>query len=379
MLNLGIWDYPNIINRNLNTMKNIVLKSFATLAIVLAVSCGSDDSASPIPDPIAEETFIRAADFSFLPELESENTPFYNQGSAQEVLTTFQLSGGNFVRIRLWKDPSNEHSSLQEAKALAQRVHAKGMKVWLTVHYSDVWADPGNQTTPAAWQSLDYAALKTAVAQYTASVLNEIHPDIIQIGNETNDGMLWPMGKLSTNAAQSKGLFEAASAQIRSQSPDTKIMLHFAGTSGAEWFFNHMSTIDYDYIGLSYYPVWHGTNLTALQNTINSLGQTHDKKVLIAETAYPFTLDWDDWTNNIVGLENQLVPNYPATPQGQKDFLLQIRSIVENSEYGLGFAYWGGEWLAFRGPEATNGSTFENQALYDFDHNALPVFDAFAE
>ena len=101
--------------------------------------------------------------------------------------------------------------------------------------------------------------------------------------------------------------------------------------------------------------------------------------MLIAETAYPFTLQWADWTNNIVGLENQLIPDYPATPDGQKSYVLAIKAMMKTSAYGQGFSYWGGEWIAFHGDQATDGSTFENQALYDFSHNALPAMQAFSE
>jgi arabinogalactan endo-1,4-beta-galactosidase len=157
-------------------------------------------------------------------------------------------------------------------------------------------------------------------------------------------------------------------------------MIHYAGIgNGASWFFNKMSALDYDYIGLSYYPIWHGKSLSDVTSTINSLSQTHDKKVLIAETAYPFTLGWNDWTNNIVGLDNQLIPTYSATADGQKKYLLAIKSLLKQTTNGIGFCYWGSEWVAFRGTESTNGSSWENQALWDFNNNALPVMDAFSQ
>jgi arabinogalactan endo-1,4-beta-galactosidase len=110
---------------------------------------------------------------------------------------------------------------------------------------------------------------------------------------------------------------------------------------------------------------------------MNTLGQHYNKKVLIAETAYPFTLGWNDYTNNIVGLDSQIISTYPATQSGQKDYLLAIKNLVKQSSNGIGFCYWGSEWVAFRGPTATNGSSWENQALWDFTNNSLPVMDAF--
>ncbi|MDI1254936.1 MAG: glycosyl hydrolase 53 family protein [Flavobacterium sp.] len=358
------------------------MKKYAILGILalaaIAFSCSKDDKETTAP-PIETDDFLRAADVSFLPEIESNGTIYYNNGAAEDVLTTLKNAGCNAIRIRLWKNPSTSHSGMAEVKALAQRVKQAGMKVWLTVHYSDTWADPGNQTIPAEWQSLSFTNLKTAVADYTSTVIAEIHPDIYQIGNETNNGFIWPQGKITTNETQYLELVTAASATIRAEAPNTKIMLHFAGIDGADWFFGKVSNIDYDYIGLSYYPVWHGKSLTMVKNTVDALGATYNKKVIIAETAYPFTLGWDDYTNNIVGLENQLIPAFPATPEGQKSFLTSIKNTLKTTAYGHGFCYWGTEWLAFRGPEATNGSSFENQALFDFDHKALPAMDAFAQ
>lgn len=327
--------------------------------------------------PITVKSLIKAADVSFLPAIEATGTVYKNNSLPEDALLTLKKAGCNTVRIRLWKNPADGHSGLVEVKALAMRVRQMGLKVWLTVHYSDTWADPGNQTKPAEWTNLSFNDLKAAVGTYTATVLSEIQPDIYQVGNETNDGFLFPQGKLSLNEAQYLQLVQAAITVIRIQSPSTKIMLHYAGISGSDWFFNKVRNIDYDYIGLSYYPVWHGQNMALLKTTINTLSQLYNKKVLIAETAYPFTLGWNDWTNNIVGQSNQLIPAYPATASGQKGFLSAIRVMLENSQNGIGFAYWGGEWVAFRGPQATNGSSFENQALWDFSLNAQPAMKVF--
>jgi arabinogalactan endo-1,4-beta-galactosidase len=137
--------------------------------------------------------------------------------------------------------------------------------------------------------------------------------------------------------------------------------------------------LDYDIIGISYYPIWHGKSLTELELQLNNLSQTFEKEIVIAETAYPFTLDWNDWTTNIVGSENQIItPDFPANPTGQHDFILQINKLsTHNLERGIGFCYWGGELVSWYGNQATNGSAWENQALLDFNNKALPVLDAF--
>lgn len=360
-------------------MKKIL---FLILSLSL-VACSSSDSAegapAPTPSPTPSADFIRAADVSFIPLIESEGTVYKHNNLAQDPLTTLKNAGCNTVRIRLWKNPTNNQSSFNEVKTLATRAKNAGFKVWLSVHYSDTWADPGSQTTPVEWQSLSFTDLKTAVENYTATILTEINPDIIQIGNEINSGFLWPQGHLINNENQSLQLITAISTKIRTQAPTTKIMLHYAGIGGgAAWFFNKMNAINYDYIGLSYYPIWHGKNLTDVNATITSLGQTHNKKVIIAETSYPFTLTWNDWTNNVVGQNDQLITTYAASNSGQRDFVLAIKNLVKQNSYGQGFCYWGGEWVAFRGTQSTNGSSWENQALWDFNFNSLPVMEAFS-
>lgn len=358
-----------------NNYKMMGKKLFFVLLTIICFSCSSGGS----DNPAVEDTVIRAADMSYLPLIESEGTIYKHNTIAQDAITTLKNAGCNTIRIRLWKNPSDGHSGLAEVTNLANRVKAAGLKVWLTVHYSDTWADPGNQYKPASWQNADFNTLKTNVANYTTEVISAIHPDIVQIGNETNDGMLWPEGKLSTNENQYLQLVTVATEAVRSISPSTKIMLHYAGLAGADWYFSKVANIDYDYIGLSYYPIWHGKSLPNLQNTMNTLGQLYNKKVLIAETAYPFTLNWNDYTNNIVGLDTQILPAYAASNDGQKQYLLAIKNLVKQSTNGIGFCYWGAEWVAFRGPTSTNGSSWENQALWDFTNNSLPVIEAFSK
>lgn len=351
-----------------------MIKNFIFLIVILVCACSSnhEDAAS-----INTYSFIKAADMSFLPLIESENCVYKNNNQIQDPLVTLKYAGCNTIRLRLWHSPSDGHSGLEEVKILSNRCRQLGLKIWLTVHYSDTWADPGAQTKPGNWQTMSFTNLSNAVRTYTSQIMDEIHPDIIQIGNETNDGMLWPEGKLSSNETQYIQLVNEAISAIRLKSSTTKIMLHYAGLSGANYFFNKVNTLNYDYIGISYYPIWHGQNLADLQYTINQLGQNYNKKVVLAETAYPFTLDYNDFTNNIVGLQNQLINSYPATEVGQKEYLTTIHNMMKQNPFGLGYCYWGAEWIAFRGPTATNGSSWENQALWDFNANALPVLSVF--
>ena len=306
-------------------------KIFYFLIVLFFVKCSKNSDEVIVQPTPPTSDFIRAVDVSFIPLIESEGTIYKSNNVAQDPLVTLKNAGCNTLRIRLWKDPIVNQSTLAEVKTLSLRAKQAGFKVWLCVHYSDTWADPGNQETPAVWQNLNFNDLKIAAVAYTSMVLNEIKPDIIQIGNEINSGFLWPQGNLINNQAQSLALIGAISDKIRMQSPNTKIMLHYAGIGAdASWFFSKMTGINYDYIGLSYYPIWHGKSLVDVNSTMNTLGQTFNKKVIIAETSYPFTLGYNDFTNNVLGLNNQILTDYPATVDGQKNYLLAIKNLVKS-------------------------------------------------
>ncbi|WP_044200608.1 glycosyl hydrolase 53 family protein [Flammeovirga sp. OC4] len=347
------------------------------LFIFLLFSCESSTSEQgPIED---KDEFIRGIDISRFPEIKNYNHQFYNNdGEEVEFLDHLKAKGVNAVRLRLWVNPANEHSGLDEVVAFSNELRSKGFKIWLTVHYSDTWADPGQQEKPKAWADLSFEELNTTVYQYTKDVVQKVQPDYIQIGNEINNGLLHPEGNLHSNETQCLTLLQSGIEATREVKSDTKIMLHFAGHEGADWFFDKMKSLNYDYIGLSYYPKWHGKSLTDLENTIKALSTKYQKEVLVAETAYPFTLEWNDWTNNIIGSDDQIIPSeYPSTEEGQKNFISKIRAISEQKRVTKGFCYWGGELIAWKGPEATDASPWENQAVFDFKNQALPVLDAF--
>ncbi|MBK8703353.1 MAG: glycosyl hydrolase 53 family protein [Saprospiraceae bacterium] len=209
------------------------------------------------PDPVAK-TLLKGADLSALPEIESYSTPFTNAaGQPEDVLTTLKNNGCNVVRLRLWKNPAGAHGGLEEVKAFAQRIKSNNLKIWLAIHYSDTWADPGNQTMPAGWENLTFAQLSDSMYAYTKSVVQQIQPDYIQIGNEINSGLLWPSGHIG-NEVQFKSLLGSGIQAVRDVAPAAKIMIHFAGIDGADWFFNKTTGLDYDIIALSFYPIWHG-------------------------------------------------------------------------------------------------------------------------
>ncbi|MGC4128563.1 MAG: glycosyl hydrolase 53 family protein [Bergeyella sp.] len=356
------------------SFKNI-LPFFIALLLFSCNSSGQDTPETPVPEPQQPE--IKGADFSFLPEVRKSGKVYYNYtGTPEDMLATFKNAGGNTVRLRLWVNPETETSGLASVKALSQEIKNKGMKVLISLHYSDSWADPSQQTKPSVWKDYSFEQLKIAVQNHTTTIAEEIQPDYIQIGNEINNGFLWNEGNIS-NLNQFKALLKQGISAVKISSPKTKIILHYAGFEGADSFFNQVKDLDYDIIGISYYPLWHGKNLDELKNALTQISSKYSKKILIAETSYPFTLEWNDQTHNVIGAQSQLIPQFPATPQGQTDFLKKIKSIVSEVPNGVGFCYWGGEWTAYKGTDASDGSSWENQAFWDFTGKSLPVLDIY--
>jgi arabinogalactan endo-1,4-beta-galactosidase len=348
------------------------------IALLVLIACNKDEVKEAIPNNVNLD-FITAVDISSYPEISSTNPIFYDlNGGEKDFLKILKENGINTVRLRLWVNPIDEHSGFNEVKQFSQTLKANGFKTWLTIHYSDTWADPAHQKTPVQWQGISVNALKDSVYNYTQKVINEMQPNYVQIGNEINSGILHPYGDISTNFQNFVSLMQEAISAVRDNSAECKVIIHFAGIDNSDWFFNQIRAIDYDFIGLSFYPIWHGKSLNSLKTKMQQLSNTHNKKILIAETAYPFTLDWNDWTNNIVGSDNQLIlPEFPATPDGQKNFIKQIKKLTAEVENGMGFCYWGAELIAWKGNQSTDASPWENQALFDFNNKALSVLKEF--
>lgn len=356
-------------------MKRLIYLGILFLAVM---SCSENGTDAAIE---ASETvnFISAVDISSYPEIANSNPTFYNLSSdSQDFLNILKENGVNTIRLRLWVNPSNQHSGFNGVQQFSGTLKARGFKTWLSLHYSDDWADPGQQKVPEKWEGIPFADLKDSVYNYTKKVVQDINPDYIQIGNEINNGFLHPYGHFTNNNSQCIELLRSGISAVRDNSTNTQIILHFAGIAGADWFFNQVNNLNYDIIGLSYYPIWHGKSLQNLSNTMYQLANNYNRKIVIAETAYPFTLGWNDWTNNIVGLEDQLIlPAYPATEQGQAQFIKKIRELTLETPNGIGFCYWGAELIAWKGTQATNASPWENQALFNFQNQALPVLREF--
>lgn len=320
---------------------------------------------------------IRAVDISRWPEIQLASHQFYTQDSTEEsFLQILKMQGVNTIRLRVWIRPDNDYCGFEDVKTFAAQLKSMGFRIWLNPHYSNTWADPGHQNPPPQWQQCTYDEIQDSVAAYTALLVTEIQPDYIQLGNEINPGFLHPFGHIN-NQLQFVQLLNTASHAVRTNAPDCQIMLHYAGHEHASWWFEKVDSVDFDIAALSYYPWWHGKSLDDLEDNIEALHIQTGKSIVVAETAYPFTLGWNDWTNNIVGGLDKLIDQFPPTYYGQRDFLTEISSISTQTPGGIGFAYWGAELISWKSDTSKSASVWENQALFNFNNVAVPALDAF--
>jgi len=242
---------------------------------------------------------ILGADISFLPELEARGIKFSDGGIEKDAIEILKDHGFNYIRLRLFVDPANDSGyspgkgfcDLQHTLEMAKRIKKAGMKFLLDFHYSDTWADPGKQYEPAAWKELDFTELTNKVYDYTKQVLTELKtqgtlPDMVQTGNEINHGIIWPDGNIQHPDSLAK-LLKAAIAAVRDVNSKIVVMLHIAlggQNAESEFFLDNMIKrgVNFDVIGESYYPKWHGT-LQDLQTNLTALKNKYQKPVIVAE------------------------------------------------------------------------------------------------
>jgi arabinogalactan endo-1,4-beta-galactosidase len=351
-------------------LKPLIMRlALLILWIALFAACKTEPNKPFLPPEQPLE--IRGADVSNL--MQGQIYIEDNFGSIGNMMSSLSSNGVNMFRFRVWHNsPLTNLDSINQL--MSDFTNFQTTKSYLTLHYSDTWADPGHQAKPAAWANLSFELLKDSVYAYTKAVVLATQPDFISIGNEINPGLLLPSGS-SSNPTQMKALLEVGIQAVNDANPSTKIILHVAGYEQAPWFFNLVSDLDYDIMGISYYPRWHGKDLSILQEKMELLTTTHEKDIMIVETSYPFTFDWCDNTNNVIGLGEQIIPEYAPTKQGQLEYMLAIKNVCQNVPRCLGFCYWGSEMIC--NTPAGSGSPWENQALFDFDTVPVPAMKAF--
>ena len=373
--------------------------------------------------------FMRGFDASMVSQLEECGAVFSDtDGEEGDIFEILAEHGVNWARLRIWVDPADDaqgDNDYDRTLAMAKRAKAAGLKFLLDFHYSDTWADPGSQHRPADWDDITTLGTKDdttnstlcgTVYAYTYEVVKGLYdegcaPDMVQLGNEINPGMLTTSstggstspscGSGTSEAANLVAVLQAAAAAVDAVDSDIDKMIHLASSSGdnLQWWFNRMDGIDYDYIGLSWYPYYsHGT-LEKLRTYLAALKDTYNKEVLVVETSWGWSFDaWSDdtsnefWYDDGVAAASNLVDSsntmlqylqtgtyngedcIAASCQNQVTIFSAIMEAVANAG-GCGVFYWGGDWI----PDGDNqiADNWENQTLFDFEGVALPSIDMF--
>ena len=345
-------------------------------------------------DPAAAKMQL-GADLSFTPQEEAAGAHFTDRGVASDPVTIMKNNGGNYVRLRLWVKPPPGYSDLASDLAMARRIKAAGMRLYLDIMYSDFWADPQHQDIPAAWQGQDLAQLTQTVQSYTQQVISAFATqgtpvDMVSIGNEIRNGILWPIGQVDPSTGTGYDalatLLKAGVTGARAVNPPghrLDVMMHYdqgANNQLSQAFFQNLVSraVPFDVIGLSYYPFFHGT-VSAMRANVNALANQFHKRLVIAETQYPWTLANGDSTGDFVWQPSQVVSGYPASAGGQLSFVSDELSILAQAPDGLGVGlfYWSPEWIPGVGWEPGAGTPNDNLTLFDFQGRALPSIGIF--
>jgi arabinogalactan endo-1,4-beta-galactosidase len=334
------------------------MKKFPFLIVCIlcmAFSCKkSGDGGGPAPVPPVNTSFAKGADISWLTQMEAAGIKFYNSaGTEQDCILILKNLGMNTIRLRVWVNPTTNWNNTADVVAKALRAKNLGLRIMIDFHYSDTWADPGHQTKPAAWTSQDLATLKTSLSAHTTAVLTElknngISPEWVQVGNETNDGMLWPDGKASTQMNSFAQLVNAGYDAVKAVMPAAKVIVHVSNgydNSLFRWMFDglQMNGAKYDVIGMSLYPTaanWSALNTQCLTN-MNDMVTRYGKEVMVVEVG----MSWTQATESKLFLA---------------DLISKTLSVSGNK--GLGVLYWE--------PQAYNN--WQGYTLGAFDNSGKP-------
>jgi arabinogalactan endo-1,4-beta-galactosidase len=309
------------------------IASFFVLMLFTGVTCKkSSTQPTPTPTPVPTSTLIKGADVSWLTQMESAGKKFYNSsGTETECIQLLKNIGVGSIRLRVWVNPAAGWCNTADVVAKALRAKNLGMKIMIDFHYSDSWADPGQQTKPAAWATQDVATLQTSVYNHTLAVMNAltasgITATWVQVGNETNDGMLWPEGKASVNMANYAKFFIAGYNAVKAASPSSKVMVHISnGYDNALFRWNldglKANGAVWDVIGMSLYPStanWSTLNSQCLAN-MNDMVARYGSEIMVCEVG----MSWDQ-----AGTSNSFLT----------DLLAKVKAV--NNSKGLGVFYW---------------------------------------
>lgn len=311
-------------------------KWFAMIVLLVVISAGCKKTPKgetllyPEPDPIG--TYAKGADVSWVSEMEASAKKFYNNaGVAEDLFKILKGKGINAIRLRVWVNPVSGYCNTADVLTKARRARAANMRVMIDFHYSDTWADPGQQAKPAAWVGQNISALKTSVYNHTTEVLTtlknaNIIPEWVQVGNETNNGMLWEEGKASVNMKNFADLVLSGYNAVKAVNPGSKVIVHISnGYDNAlfRWMFDGLKSngAKWDVIGMSMYPTasnWSARNTQCLAN-MNDMVSRYGSEVMICELGMP-------------------VSEPVAAKAFISDLIAKNKSLPNNK--GLGVFYW---------------------------------------
>lgn len=339
-------------------------------------------------------------DLSYVNQVEDYGGIYKDSGKVKDPFRIMKDHGANTVRVRLWHTPTwvanlnngKMYYDLYGVEKTMQRAKDNGLAVNLDIHYSDRWADPAHQETPAAWAGLGIDILKDSVYNYTLAVLNyykskDLVPEMVQVGNETNSGMLWPAGKVEGSDWQNFAiLLNSGIKAVRDFSASSpakpKIILHVAQLQNGEYWVSALTqngVTDYDILGLSHYAKWSTVpTMNEVAVKIKNLKNLSGKEVMVVETAYPWTGDNADSYTNIMSVADK-APGYDVSIQDQFRYMKDLTQSIINAG-GKGIMYWEPAWISSGLNDGWGkGSSWENNAFFDFNGNTLPVIDHMCE
>lgn len=395
----------------IKVLKVISMKFSIYLVILIGClfmqSCDQDNGdKEETEDP--KSSFYFGADLSYVNQILDHQGIYKDQGEQRSPYRIFKDHGANLVRLRLWHNPSwtkevysppglQMYNDIKDVEKAIRLSKDQQMQVLLDFHYSDSWADPGKQEIPKAWLEIkDINVLKDSVYQYTFKTLKYLDskglmPELIQIGNETNCGLLYtnatsgfPTCNVCNGEWQRLGIvinsaIQAVNDANTSSQIKPKIILHVADPKNVEWWFDNITgaaqVSNFDVVGFSFYPIWHTTvTPDKISESVSKFKTKYNKDVMVLETAYPWTSGFDDNYNNQFGGETPL-PGYPYTVEGQTNMLKKITAeIIEGG--GIGIVYWEPAWIssAMKDKWGT-GSSWENTTFFDFEGNVITSID----
>ncbi|KAF2477108.1 glycosyl hydrolase 53 [Lindgomyces ingoldianus] len=311
--------------------------------------------------PIAAALTYKGVDWSSLLVEEKAGKSYKTtSGTVQPLETILKSSGVNTVRQRIWVNPSDGNYNLDYNIKLAQRAKAAGLQIYLDFHYSDTWADPGHQATPAAWKSLAKDALVKQVYDYTKTVMdtfqkNGIPLSLVSIGNEITTGLLFPIGQLSKSDGykNAAALLHSASSAIKDStiSPKPKIMIHL--DNGWNWGTQQswydkilasgggLTTADFDVQGVSYYPFYNSAaTLSSLASSLANMAKKYNKEVQVVET------DWPTYCPSPAYAFPADAKAIPLSVDGQTTWMKTVAEKVKGiGSLGTGLFYWEPAWI----------------------------------